>query len=382
MLGCELNSKKFEISIYEGNQTLGRKFLVAGDGGLNLTHSENVINFIERYTPSSFLQRSFKHFSNVDLIKWINNLGIETFVGTSGRVFPKKGIKPAEVLNIILKKINSNSVNIYTKHVWKGFSNGHLLFENNGQAIEIKADHIIFCLGGASWPVTGSKGDWTNYFLEKNIKIDPFKASNCAFKINWEKELEKKIEGKILKNISINCGNKTQLGEVTLTKFGIEGSGIYPLSPQIRAQLTKNGKAEISIDLKPSLSPEKIIQKLSSGKKNITDTLKTELNLSLQQVQLLKTFVSKEDFLAIDKLADHLKNFKLTLVNTAPINEAISTIGGICLDEIGENFELKKLPDHFTIGEMLDYDAPTGGYLLQSCFSMAKYLADYLDTKN
>ncbi len=384
MLGCELNSEKFEISIFERNATLGRKFLVAGDGGLNLTHSENEISFIKKYTPFSFLEKSFQSFSNHTFIKWLNGLGIPTFIGSSGRVFPKKGIKPAEVLNLFLKKIKTNSVNINTKYKWQGFSNNnHLIFNHNNDLIKIKSDYFIFCLGGASWPITGSKGDWIDYFEEKHINTLPFKASNCAFQINWHPELIQKIEGKALKNISITCNKKTNYGEIVITRFGLEGSGIYPLSAQIRQQLDEVKNATVYIDFKPDFSLEKIIEKIESiaDKKNFTTNLKIKLNLSQLQIQLLKACLSKQDFTDVNKLSVNIKKFKLTIINTATIEESISTVGGISLNEINENFELKKLPGHFVIGEMLDYDAPTGGYLLQSCFSMAKYLAHYLNNK-
>ncbi len=382
ILASELNSEKFNITIYEKNTALGRKFLVAGDGGLNLTHSQNANEFIKNYSPFTFLKNVFIDFNNDDFNHWINKLGIKTFIGSSGRIFPLKNHKPIEVLNAILLKINKNNVRLNFKHEWKGFSkNNNLIFENNSKLIEIKSDYTIFCLGGASWQITGSKGDWGEYFLQKNIKINTFKASNCAFKINWNESLLEKIEGKVLKNISIRCEGKTIFGEIAITKFGIEGSGIYPLSPFIREQLLKKAKAEIYIDLKPTLSLEKIIEKLNSiiNRPNFTENLKKTLKLNSLQIKLLKHFLNKEKFLNYTILANSIKEFKLNIIDLAPIDEAISTVGGIALDEITENFELKKLKNNFTIGEMLDYDAPTGGYLLQSCFSMGKYIADYLN---
>jgi uncharacterized flavoprotein (TIGR03862 family) len=382
MLASELDSKKFKITIYEKNNALGRKFLVAGDGGLNLTHSQSPSDFIRQYTPHSFLQKAFESFNNEDFIKWINNLGIKTFIGTSGRVFPTKEYKPIDVLNAIQSKIKNNSVLINVKHEWKGFSeSNNLFFENNNELKEVKSDYTIFCLGGASWSVTGSKGDWIDHFSKKNIAILPFQPSNCAFKINWDKAFLKIIEGKILKNISITCNTKTHFGEVVLTKFGVEGSGIYPLSPQIREQLETNGIAEIYFDFKPSLSLEKIYEKINSIilKKQFTENLKESLNLSSLHIQLLKHFLSKEHFLNPEMLSQGIKKFPITITELAPIDEAISTVGGISLNEINQNYELKNLKNHFAVGEMLDYDAPTGGYLLQSCFSMGKYLADYLN---
>ena len=382
ILGCELNTKKYTVSIFEKNTALARKFLVAGDGGLNLTHSEDESKFILRYTPYEFLETAFKNFSNKDLIKWLNNTGLETFVGTSGRVFPKKGIKPIDVLNRLEEKIKSNSVKINFKHEWTGFSeNNELIFKTPTGNKQIQSDVVIFCLGGASWPVTGSKGDWLSFFKDKKIKTTPFEASNCSFKINWPQELIKVIEGKPLKNISIKCGNKIHAGEIVLTSFGIEGSGIYPLSPQIRDELNKLGLAKIYIDLKPLSSSEEVLKKITNSRSKLsyTENIVKQLNLNKTQIILLKSVMSKSDFLDPIKIVNNLKNLELLISSLGPIEDAISSVGGISLTEISEDFELKKLKNKFVIGEMLDYDAPTGGYLLQSCFSMGKYLADHLN---
>jgi hypothetical protein len=382
ILGCELNTEKYAVTIFEKNTALARKFLVAGDGGLNITHSEDEVKFISKYTPHEFLETSFKKFSNKDLIKWLNNIGIKTIVGSSGRVFPEKGIKPIDVLNLFEKKIKSNNVKINFKHEWVGFSNeNELLFKTPVGNKKIKSDMVIFCLGGASWPVTGSKGDWLNYFIDKNITAKQFEASNCSFKINWPKEIIKAIEGKPLKNISLRCGNKIHAGEIVLTSFGVEGSGIYPLSPQIREELNKFEFAKMYIDLKPLLSSEDALKKIinSNSKLSYTENIVKQLNLNKTQIILLKSVMSKSDFLDPVKFVNNLKNLELHISSLGAIEDAISSVGGISLTEISDDFELKKLKNNFVIGEMLDYDAPTGGYLLQSCFSMGKYLAEYLN---
>jgi uncharacterized flavoprotein (TIGR03862 family) len=382
ILGCELDPEKYTVSIFEKNTALARKFLVAGDGGLNLTHSEDEEKFILRYTPHEFLETSFKNFSNKDLIKWLNNLGIETFVGSSGRIFPKKDLKPIEVLNRLEEKIKNNHVTINFKHEWNGFSsNNELLFKTPTGNKQLQSDVVIFCLGGASWPVTGSKGDWITYFNEKGIKTIPFKASNCSFNINWPKEIIKSIEGKPLKNISITCGNKVNAGEIVLTSFGIEGSGAYPLSPQIREELDKFGHAKIFIDLKPLLSSEDALKKITNSRPKLsyTENIVKQLNLNKTQIILLKSVMGKSDFLNPIKFVNNLKNLELLISSLGPIEDAISSVGGISLTEISKDFELKKIKNNFVVGEMLDYDAPTGGYLLQSCFSMGKHLADHLN---
>jgi uncharacterized flavoprotein (TIGR03862 family) len=382
ILGCELDTSKFDVIIYEKNAAPGRKFLVAGEGGLNLTHSENSASFILKYTPPGFFEKAFANFTNSDLIKWINAIGIETYVGSSGRVFPKRGIKPVEVLNAILGKLKQNNVKLRMKHEWKGFSeSGHPVVEHAHERLELKSDIVIFCLGGASWPVTGSTGDWAGSFREKGVRVNPFGASNCAFAIAWDPALISKTEGKALKNISLSIGDLKHYGEVVITRFGMEGSGIYRLSPRIREQLNLHQEAVIDLDLKPSLSAEKICEKLRSkpGAVNLTEYLRTALNLDNSQIALLKHFVSKQDFLDPQILSARVKNLQLTISGMGPVTEAISTVGGVSLTEIDETYGLKKLPGMYAVGEMLDFDAPTGGYLLQACFSMGKYLADHLN---
>jgi uncharacterized flavoprotein (TIGR03862 family) len=383
MLACELDTTQFDVLVYEKNAAPGRKFLVAGEGGLNLTHSEDPAGFMERYTPSGFLKQHFTHFNNHDLIKWINDKGIETFVGSSGRIFPKKGMKPVKVLNVLLDAMRQNRVLVHTKFEWKGFAaDNRLVFEQAAEERLVSSDLVIFCLGGASWPVTGSNGSWAHYFSRKNILVKQFEASNCAFKIQWPSQIIRKIEGKALKNCAVSCGEKTIQGEVILTREGIEGSGIYPLSPQIRWQLNTAGSAEIFIDFKPGLTHEVVLKKLQPRPNlSYTRNISKNLNLNPLHLALLKQFIPKDEFLIPEKLALHIKGFKILVTGCGPLAEAISSVGGIALSEISEHFELKKMPGCFVLGEMLDYDAPTGGYLLQSCFTMAKGLADYLNAE-
>ncbi len=382
MLASHLDKNKFDVSIYEKNKALGRKFLVAGDGGFNLTHSEHIEDFILRYTPSSFLQNSLAKFSNVNLRERLNAIGIETYIGTSKRVFPIKGIKPIDVLNAFLNQFKKQNVKIFTQHTWKGWNNANeLLFEFDNKNVLVKSDIVIFALGGASWSVTGSDGLWANYFIEKGINIKPFQASNCAYEIKWSSEFLNVAEGKVLKNISITCNNKTKKGEIVITKFGIEGGAIYALSPEIRGQLLSDKKAEVVIDLKPAISLEEIQSRLKNrGNKSITKFLKDELNLNIAAIELLKHQLSKEEYSNLYILSQNIKALYLIISSSAPIDEAISTVGGISLNEIDADFQIKKMPNYYVIGEMLDWDAPTGGYLLQACFSMGYCLAQKLNS--
>jgi uncharacterized flavoprotein (TIGR03862 family) len=368
MLAANLDETKYDVTLYEKNSAPARKFLVAGHGGFNLTHSEPIEQFIKRYTPASFFEPILRSFSNTDLQAWLNTIGIPTFTGTSKRIFPQKGIKPIQVLGAILKVLKDKNVKLQTEYTWQGEVIG--------------ADITVFSLGGSSWKVTGSDGNWTKYFQNKGIDIIPFQPSNCAFQITWPKNLISLAAGLPLKNIALKSLNIRKEGEVVITEFGMEGSGIYALSPQIRQQLNEQQKAICYIDLKPSLSVDKLIELLESKPANYTMTkyLDSTLNLSKSQLALLKNLTAKEDFLHPETLANKIKELPIEITAMAPIDEAISTIGGISLDEIDQNFQLKKLPGNYVIGEMLDWDAPTGGYLLQGCFSMGYYLAKYLNT--
>ena len=404
MLACSLDANKFNIFIYEKNGALARKFLVAGKGGFNLTHSEDLHQFAERYSPKNFIEPFLNHFSNTDFRNWLKQIGVETYVGTSKRVFPVKGIKPIEVLKAIEAVLVKNNISIYYNHEWKGWSNEQLVFQtSNNQTSNITTDIVVFALGGASWKVTGSDGNWTNYFKEKGIATNTFYPSNCAYQVNWNPAFIKTHQGIPLKNCEFTCGTISRKGEAVITEFGIEGSGIYPLSPEIRKQLISpnishpelvsgshemlkqvqhDEAAKLYIDFKPDLSLEEIKNRLENkGKSSIKAILEKKINLSAAQIELLKISSSKENYNDVQFLSQLIKSYPLNLVGFAPMDEAISTVGGIVLDEVTDNLEFKKLPNHYCLGEMLDWDAPTGGYLLQGCFSMGKFLADKLNEK-
>lgn len=377
-LGCHLNKERYNITIYEKNKALGRKFLVAGDGGFNLTHSENLTLFKTRYTPQDFLSTALDHFNNMDLRHWLKELGIHTFVGSSKRIYPEKQIKPIHVLKALENELKKNEVTIKYNYEWEGWKDDALLFSNGSKT---RSDYTVFCLGGGSWSVTGSNDKWLPRFGNRGINTIPFTPSNCAYLVSWKKDFIKNNEGKPLKNVSVTCENKKQKGELILTKDGLEGNAIYALGPQIRSLLL-NGSALIYIDLKPMLSATEICTKLKRSKeKNTALKLKKELKLSTSQTQLLKSYTTKEEYQNNGILSRKIKELPIEITGTGVLDEAISTVGGISLEETSKHFELKKLPNCFCIGEMLNWDAPTGGYLLQSCFSSGVYLADYLNRK-
>ncbi|WP_426063989.1 NAD(P)/FAD-dependent oxidoreductase [Flavobacterium sp. DSP2-3-1] len=379
ILAALLDCQKFNVTIYEKNKTLGRKFLVAGKGGFNLTHSEPIAELIARYTPPHFLEKALLDFDNDDFRKWIGTIGIPTYIGSSKRVYPESGIKPITVLNAILDVLDKQGVTIQFQHTWTGWTSNDAVVFNSDTAI--KSDYTIFAMGGGSWKVTGSDGTWLELFERENIPVIPFQSSNCAYRVDWSEDFILEHEGSPLKNIAISCLNKKQKGEAVITRFGLEGNAIYSLSPQIRKELQSQQKAIVFLDMKPTLSSDDLLQKIKKSTfKKTSETLQKEIKLSPAQIGLLKKYLSKETYLNPELLAQNIKNLSIEITESALLNDAISTTGGIQLNAVDENFQLKDKKSNYCIGEMLDWDAPTGGYLLQACFSMGMHLALHLNS--
>ncbi len=379
ILAALLDCKKFKVTVYEKNKTLGRKFLVAGKGGFNLTHSEPITDLIARYTPPHFLEKALLDFDNNDFREWIDSIGIPTYIGSSKRVYPESGIKPITVLNAILDVLTKQNVVIQYQHTWTGWTDENSLVFNTNTVI--KSDYTIFAMGGGSWKVTGSDGSWLDLFESESIPIVPFQSSNCAYRVNWPEDFILEHEGSPLKNIAISCLNKRQKGEAVITRFGLEGNAIYALSPQIRKELESHQKATIFLDLKPTLPYDDLLEKIrKSTFKKTSETLQKEVKLSPAQIGLLKKYLSKETYLNSELLAQNIKKLPIEITGSALLNDAISTTGGIQLNAVDENFQFKNKNRNYCIGEMLDWDAPTGGYLLQACFSMGMHLARHLNS--
>ncbi|MEN8928319.1 MAG: TIGR03862 family flavoprotein [Flavobacteriales bacterium] len=377
MFACEVDTQKYDVTIYERNQGLGRKFLVAGKGGFNLTHGSEMDAMKEKYIASTPILDSLDSFTNEDFRTWLEQEGIETYVGSSKRIFPLKNTKPIKVLKAFEDKLIANGVTINYNHTWRGFAEKGLKFETPEGEIIINPDKTIFALGGASWKITGSDGSWLSHFEEKGIKTKPFFASNCGVEIKWKEKFAKTNEGLPLKSIAISCGDLYKKGDLIVTRKGLEGSAIYAMSPAIRAELEEFGEATVYLDLKPTTTEESILRKMHSPKKknSWSEHLIWQLKFSKTMFDLVKRSCDKEEFINSHFLAKHIKNFPIKVIGLEEIDKAISTVGGIELIEINDNFELKNLPNHYVIGEMLDWDAPTGGYLLQGCMSMGKKLA-------
>ncbi len=374
MLAGELGATH-EVTIYEKEKTVGRKFLVAGKGGFNLSHDFDIDQLIQEYTSNGFLEVMLRSFDVVRLRAWLESIGIPTYVGSSRRVFPQKGIKPIEVLQQWKAKLTEQQVDIKTQHSFVGFNSDQLpIIETAGKQTVVIADAYVFALGGASWSVTGSDGHWVKAFRELGIQVHPFQASNCGLNIHWPDSILAHHTGKPLKNISVSCGGKQIVGEALISEYGLEGNAIYPIVPQVRHQLAQGQKASIEIDFKPQNTLEQLLQK--QGNVAIkTKQYAQKLKLNTTALALLKSFTSKSTFLDSQQFITQVKKLTLPVDSLRPIEEAISTIGGIALSELHPNCSLKKHPHLFAIGEMLDWDAPTGGFLLQACFSMGHYVA-------
>jgi len=378
MLAAQLDTEKYQVTLYDKKKAVGRKFLVAGEGGLNLTFHSDLEELIAQYFPSAFMTSSLMQFTNEDLRNWLNNIEVPTFVGSSNRVFPEAGLKPIEVLNKLVEHIQSKNVKFKLDTEWTGWNKkGHLCFKDSDN---VESDITIFALGGASWKVTGSDGEWAKNFEEPGINILPFRAANCAFAIEWNKNFISTHEGKPLKNIVLKYKKQSSKGELVISKFGLEGNALYALSRSIQDELLTKKSVSIKLDLKPTMTVSQIKAKYKKSKlTQVTDILKEDLNLDRTAIALLKQYSDKETFVDINLLAGIIKSVPITIAATDDIDKAISTLGAIALDEVDANFQLKKIPHSYAIGEMLDWYAPTGGYLLQGCFSMGFALAKHLN---
>lgn len=363
MIAADRLADTCEVHLYEQGRTLGRKFLVAGEGGLNITNSAE--DFLQHFTPSDRMRDAVREFDPAALRTWLSELGIPTYVGSSGRVFPERGIKPAEVLKAIMERLKKKGVHIHMQHSFVGFDEKvRPVFEHQGSRISVDADRTLFALGGASWAKTGSTGEWLAHFESIGLRTVPFQASNCGVEVDLPEAMSVHA-GKPLKNISITVGERTIRGEATITEYGLEGNAIYPIVPLIRAQLQNGGTAELILDLKPDSTLDELRAKYQDSSWN---ERMAALNMDRASVALVKAFTPKERYL-VGYLAEDIKALRLSISKLRPIEEAISTVGGIAMEEVAEDFSLIKHPHLYVAGEMLDWDAPTGGFLLQGAFS-------------
>ncbi len=364
------------VTICERMPSAGRKFLLAGRGGLNLTHSEEMEPFLARYGEAApRLRAAIAAFPPAAVRAWAEGLGQSTFIGSSGRVFPVS-FKTSPLLRAWLRRLDGMGVRFAFRHRWTGWdASGGALFETPDGTVTMQADALVLALGGASWPRLGSDGGWTEMLARSGVAIAPLRPSNCGFLTEWSAIFRDRFEGQPLKRIELSFGGQTIRGEAVITRDGIEGGGIYALSAPLREAVAAHGEAILRIALRPDASTADLQRALEAprGKQTLSNVLRKASKLSPPAIGLLHeaalALPRKLTAMSAEALAALINAVPVRLTATAPLKTAISTAGGIAFDEFDDGYMLKRRPGVFVAGEMLDWEAPTGGYLLQASFS-------------
>jgi len=361
------------VTVYDAMPSAGRKFLMAGRGGLNLTHSEPLPAFLARYREATAqLETIISDFPPDALRAWSEALGQPTFVGSSGRMFPK-AFKASPLLRAWLRRLDSQGVRFALRHRWIGWDEGgRLRLQTPDGERTVEAQATVLALGGASWPRLGSDGGWAELLTARGVIVSSLRPANCGFTVDWSDIFKDRFEGDPLKGVEFKFGRQAIRGEAIMTRGGIEGGAIYALSAELREAIATSGEAVLHIALRPDLGLPELTKKLSAprGKQSFSNFLRKAAGLPPVAIGLLQeTAGGKLAALSPEVLADLINAVPIRLTGTAPIARAISTAGGITFDELDENFMLRRLPDIFAAGEMLDWEAPTGGYLLQASFA-------------
>jgi uncharacterized flavoprotein (TIGR03862 family) len=364
------------VTVYDAMPSAGRKFLLAGRGGLNLTHSEALPAFLMRYgAASSYLAPAIDAFPPDSLRAWSEALGQPTFVGSSGRVFPQ-AFKASPLLRAWLRRLDASGVRFALRHRWTGWdSHGQLSFETPDGTRTVDAGATVLALGGASWPRLGSDGAWVDALAAKGVMITPLRPANCGFTVAWSDIFRDRFEGQPLKGVALSFGSHAVRGEAVITRTGIEGGAIYALSADLREAIVGTEQATLHIALRPDLEINDLIARLSAprGKQSLSNFLRKAARLSPVAIGLLQETAVASGVslpsLAPAALAGLINDVPIPLNGVAPIARAISTAGGIAFDELDADFMIRRLPGVFAAGEMLDWEAPTGGYLLQASFA-------------
>jgi uncharacterized flavoprotein (TIGR03862 family) len=364
------------VTVYDAMPSAGRKFLMAGRGGLNLTHSEALPEFLARYDNAMpHLKTAIEAFPPDILRDWSEALGQPTFVGSSGRVFPQ-AFKASPLLRAWLRRLDSKGVQFALRHRWTGWDDeGHLALETPDGQRAVEARAVVLAFGGASWPRLGSDGSWVETLTAKGVTVSPLRPANCGFTVAWSGIFRGRFEGQPLKGISLSFGAHTVRGEAMITAAGIEGGAIYALSAPLREAVLEQGQATLHIALRPDLDRSDLAARLAvpRAKQSFSNWLRKAAHLSpvgigLLQEAAMASGVSLSSLPAAE-LAGWINAVPVQLDGVAPIARAISTAGGIAFDELDDGFMIRRLPGVFAAGEMLDWEAPTGGYLLQASFA-------------
>jgi uncharacterized flavoprotein (TIGR03862 family) len=364
------------VTVYDAMPSAGRKFLMAGRGGLNLTHSEPLQAFLDRYRKARpSLEAAIHAFPPENLRRWSEALGQPTFVGSSGRVFPES-FKASPLLRAWLRRLASRDVTFVLRHRWIGWDDdGRLLFQTAEGSRAVDARATVLALGGASWPRLGSDGGWVETLAAKGVAIPPLRPANCGFVVAWSDIFRDRFEGQPLKGVTLTLRSRSAKGDVIITRSGLEGGAIYALSAELRDAIATSGATTLYIALRPDLSEDSLSARLSAtrGNQSFTNFLRKATSLPPPAIGLLREAAMRTGIslpsLPLDPLVEFINAVPIRLTGTAPIARAISSAGGIAFDELDADFMIRGLPGTFAAGEMLDWEAPTGGYLLQACFA-------------
>ncbi len=355
-----------QVTVFDGKPSVGRKFLVAGKGGLNLTHSEAPDRFASRYSgpgqPAGWWADVLTEFGPAEMCQWAAGLGIETYQASSGRIYPQ-AMKAAPLLRRWVERLRALGVRFEMNHRWTALVPGsphRLGFSNDSVAC---AEAVILALGGASWPQTGSDGAWVRFLENLGIACQPLVAANCGWECAWPQEVLTTAEGRPLKNLHVGAGDALAIGELLVTRYGLEGGAIYQLGAALRAM----PQPAVAIDFKPAHSHAQLVAKMESVRRDFLAEARIRWKLSAAAHAIL----GRQAWQDAAALAREAKHCVIALSGPRPIAEAISSAGGVCWDELDRHLMLKKLPGVFVAGEMIDWEAPTGGYLLQGCFATA-----------
>lgn len=369
-----LSADGVAVTLYDRMPSVGRKFLMAGRGGLNLTHSEPFEAFVSRYgAAADMLRPAIARFSPDALRAWSEDLGEPTFVGSSGRVFPRS-LKASPLLRAWLQRLAARGVRLAPRHRWTGWSaDGALAFEAPAGSVTDRARATVLALGGASWPRLGSDAAWVDVVRARGIEVTKLLPANCGFLADWSEGFAARFAGTPLKGVALSAGGQTSRGEAMITAGGIEGGGIYALSATLRDEVERTGSAILTIALRPELTASALHERLAAprGKQSLATFLRKRLNLAPVALALLREGAAGHESgrLPVDELARLINAVPIRLGQPAPLARAISTAGGIARAEIDDTFMVRRLPGVFVAGEMLDWEAPTGGYLLQASFA-------------
>jgi uncharacterized flavoprotein (TIGR03862 family) len=371
-----------QVDLFDAMPSVGRKFLLAGVGGMNITHSEPFETFLSRYGARvSELRTSLEAFPPIALREWIHGLGVETFVGSSGRVFPQD-MKAAPLLRAWLHRLREAGVRFHVRHRWQGWhESGALRFATQEGEHLVRAHAVVLALGGGSWARLGSDGAWVPWLAQRGVDIAPLVPSNCGFDVagGWSAHLRSRFAGQPLKTVALRFADAggclhERRGELMLSDNGIEGSLVYALSAPLRDTLVAQNSVTLELDLVPDKPLERVIAEIAHprGARSLSSHLQSRAGITGVKMALLNELLSREQLNNPLQLARAIKSLPLTLVAPRPLGEAISSAGGVRFEALDDNLMLRQLPGVFCAGEMLDWEAPTGGYLLTACFASGR----------